>query len=394
MRPSALPEASRRARRGIGIAIVSTALLGAMLYQSLYVNRNSLTAWANRLINSSSVPFASAGLSEESRLGSMFGRSDNYDRVLRIHTPTSVDISYMRAYSMYTLQGGIWSPAPHNAIRTYTPVSEADLQSGEEGTQALVFRYLSNRGLVLAPLNAVSIGISGTVNLRWAKDQGGPVRFDMPGPDTYTMTIGAPNQQGLFCEQPTADQLQELLSVPRDMDSRTRGLAATITAGITDPMRKARAIEAYLPLHHGYSQRFRVNDKDPLGDFLFSTKSAHCEFFASAAVVLMRCAGIPARYVVGYYAHEEEGGDIMIRQRDAHAWAECWIKGAGWVTIDATPGSGRPNGGVASVPDWKQAFERLQDWFANLREKITLENVLRFCRDLCMRGACLLSSSE
>jgi hypothetical protein len=376
IRTPASPDASRRARAGVGVAVASATLLGAILYHTLFVNRDSLSEWANRVLNGSSLPMTT-GLSDESHLGSMFGRSGSYDRVMRIRTSAAADVAYMRAYSMYTYQGGYWGPAARNSTRKYEPVNENELQTDKDGTQAQVYRYLTTTGMIFSPLSAVSIGIDGALHLRWARDEGGPVRFDTPGPDTYTMTIGSQDQQGLLCTTPSADHLLQLLAVPSDIDKRTVGLAKSITAGITDPLQKARAIEAYLPAHHGYSQRIKVNFKDPLGDFLFSDKAAHCEFFASAAVILMRYAGIPSRYVIGYFAHEQEDGDIVVRQRDAHAWAECWINGVGWITIDATPGSGRPNGDVGSVPAWKHAIEKMQDWIANLRQKITQENMLR-----------------
>ncbi len=73
-------------------------------------------------------------------------------------------------------------------------------------------------------------------------------------------------------------------------------------------------------------------------DFLFVTKRGFCEHYASAFVVLMRAADIPARVVTGY-----QGGDInpisgsmTIRQKDAHAWAEVWLADTGWTRFDPT----------------------------------------------------------
>lgn len=378
MRPIAVPDAARRARKGVGFAVAIAGLLGAALFYVLSANRDALTDWANRVLNSSALPLATTGLSEESHLGSTFGRSGSYDRVMRIHASGSADVSYMRAFSMYTYERSRWGPSLRNHERRFEPIRDVDLQSAEDGSLARVYRYSSAANMIFAPLNAVSIGIDGANHLEWAKEEGGPLRFDTPGPDYYTLTIGTSDQQGLVCVPPGPDHLQQLLTIPGDVNPKVTGLAKSITAGITDPLRKARAIEAYLPAHHAYSLRIKVSARDPLGDFLFSDKSAHCEFFASAAVVLMRCAGIPARYVIGYYAHEEEDGDIVVRQRDAHAWAECWIKDIGWVTIDATPGSGRPSGVAGSVPGWKRSLEKFQDWFANLRRKVTPENLLLF----------------
>ena len=76
----------------------------------------------------------------------------------------------------------------------------------------------------------------------------------------------------------------------------------------------------------------------PVDQFLFETRAGFCEHYASAFVVLMRAAGIPARVVTGYQGGElNDMADYMIvRQSDAHAWAEVWLEGRGWVRIDPT----------------------------------------------------------
>ena len=81
----------------------------------------------------------------------------------------------------------------------------------------------------------------------------------------------------------------------------------------------------------------------PLGrhtvdDFLFSTRAGFCEHYSNAFVVLMRAMGIPARVVTGYQGGEINNVDgfLVVRQSDAHAWAETWIEGRGWVRVDPT----------------------------------------------------------
>ncbi len=81
----------------------------------------------------------------------------------------------------------------------------------------------------------------------------------------------------------------------------------------------------------------------PLGthsvdEFLFITQRGFCEHFASSFVVLMRAAGIPARVVVGYQGGEVNPIEnyIIVRQSDAHAWAEVWLQDQGWVRVDPT----------------------------------------------------------
>jgi len=74
--------------------------------------------------------------------------------------------------------------------------------------------------------------------------------------------------------------------------------------------------------------------------FLEESDSGYCVHYATAATVLLRAAGIPARYVTGYMVSANAGGTTYVRKAHAHAWIECWLDGYGWMVLDATaPGS-------------------------------------------------------
>lgn len=77
---------------------------------------------------------------------------------------------------------------------------------------------------------------------------------------------------------------------------------------------------------------------NPIDTFLFETRSGFCSHYATAFVYLLRLAKIPARVVGGYQGGEinEVGGFLEVRQADAHAWAEAWLKNKGWVRFDPT----------------------------------------------------------
>jgi hypothetical protein len=95
---------------------------------------------------------------------------------------------------------------------------------------------------------------------------------------------------------------------------------------------------------------------------------------------MARAAGIPARFVTGYYAHEAYGeGRMVVRDRDAHAWAECWIDGKGWLTVDATPSGGRPDALFPEVSGWKRLWERATDMPGAVRAwigRLTIRDVV------------------
>jgi transglutaminase-like putative cysteine protease len=73
-------------------------------------------------------------------------------------------------------------------------------------------------------------------------------------------------------------------------------------------------------------------------EFLFESRAGFCEHYASAFTVMMRMAGIPARVVTGYMGgyYNPLGEYLLVRQSDAHAWAEVWLQGQGWIAVDPT----------------------------------------------------------
>lgn len=78
----------------------------------------------------------------------------------------------------------------------------------------------------------------------------------------------------------------------------------------------------------------------PLSRFLLQTHAGHCEYFATATVLLLREIGIPARYAVGYLVHEAGWSGYIVRQRDAHAWCLVWNERKKmWEDFDTTPES-------------------------------------------------------
>ncbi len=119
-----------------------------------------------------------------------------------------------------------------------------------------------------------------------------------------------------------------------------KDLGARLGAGRDDPG-KIAAVIAWLRSGHSYTTKPppRPAGVDPVDDFLFSQPVGHCEFFASAAVLLLRAADVPARYVTGFRGGDWNpiGGYVAVRGERAHAWAEAFVTGVGWTRVDATP---------------------------------------------------------
>lgn len=133
--------------------------------------------------------------------------------------------------------------------------------------------------------------------------------------------------------------LMRNLEVPVTLSARVRELAQSWR----DSTRSERAV-VDAALRHFNTEAFVYTltpprlGRDPADEFLFETRRGFCEHYASAFTLLMRAAGIPARVVTGYQGGEVNplGGHLVVRQSDAHAWAEVWLKDTGWLRVDPT----------------------------------------------------------
>jgi transglutaminase-like putative cysteine protease len=136
----------------------------------------------------------------------------------------------------------------------------------------------------------------------------------------------------------TEQELVEALELPPGYNPNARALAAQWRQTNDDPR---AVLEQALDL---FRRDFTYTlNPPPLGlhgidEFLFTTRRGFCEHYASAFVFLMRAAGVPARVVTGYLGGEVNplDGHVVVRQSDAHAWAEVWLADAGWVQVDPT----------------------------------------------------------
>lgn len=108
------------------------------------------------------------------------------------------------------------------------------------------------------------------------------------------------------------------------------------------PREILRTVDAFFQQNFDYSLVLNSTglNNAPLADFLLRSRSGHCEYFATATVLLLRAAGIPARYASGYSVHELSKLDnrLIARARHAHAWALVYIDGV-WRDFDTTPSS-------------------------------------------------------
>jgi protein-glutamine gamma-glutamyltransferase len=129
------------------------------------------------------------------------------------------------------------------------------------------------------------------------------------------------------------------LTLPENRNPRSIELAQGLRAQAGSDAAYAQLVLDYFRNSgFAYSLTPPLLNSDSIDDLLFNTKLGFCGHYASAYVALMRAAGVPARVVTGYLGGEWNayGGYYVVRQYDAHAWAEIWLDGQGWSRIDPT----------------------------------------------------------
>ena len=130
-----------------------------------------------------------------------------------------------------------------------------------------------------------------------------------------------------------------------------------------DPFAQATAMQLWLGQNMTYSTAARekyVNSKDPAADFLFGDRVGYCVHAATALNYMLRDAGLPSRIGTGYMIEEDkrQGSAVMLTGKNAHAWAELYLEGVGWLIMDVAPAK---NMDPESPPQDQGLVERLAE---------------------------------
>jgi transglutaminase-like putative cysteine protease len=166
-------------------------------------------------------------------------------------------------------------------------------------------------------------------------------------------TLGAVQAErppGYFSYTARVDATRALEAPPTAMDLRLASAEAEVIRRVATewnlhvgaPAETVQRLRERLASGFSYAlyRAKAADDPSPLVDFLTVTRAGHCEYFATATVLLLRAAGIPARYATGFSVHEYSRleGAYVVRERHAHSWARAWVEGR-WIDVDTTPAS-------------------------------------------------------
>lgn len=263
--------------------------------------------------------------------------------VLKIRPVSGEVPSLVRQAAYNTYRDEVWRAAQSE----FDPVSvEPDLTTWIVSNDAtatnqtrVVQRLNKGKGLLSLPLGSAAIrnlpvDILATNALGATRTSGGPDMVEFLVSHGGLPADQPPSELDLVAPEAEAPALAEVVD---SLGIRALGAHA-----------KIEALGSFFSKNFTYSTYQAVaalgiaKDRTPMANFLLSRRSGHCEFFASATVLLLRHLDIPARYAVGYAVAEKNaaGTTYYVREKDAHAWVLAWVDGR-WTEVDTTPGSWR-----------------------------------------------------
>lgn len=197
-------------------------------------------------------------------------------------------------------------------------------------------------GTVASPIDPLGSGTAYTVTSR-----------QLPTDDATLASVA---------DEPVPQEVLDRYAAEPVATDRVRDLAAEITRGADSDIERIRAIEGWLDRNTEYSLDAPLSPGgvDVVDHFLFDTRLGWCEQIASSLVVLARLSGVPARLATGFTQGEWDpvGRRYVVREVNAHAWAEVWFPSTGWVTFDPTAavpqaGTAEATAGAAAR-DWRE----------------------------------------
>ena len=214
---------------------------------------------------------------------------------------------------------------------------EVSVEMLSEGTSTLfVPAHMTSFDMDLA--NAVYYNVAGEIFLTRETQKGDSYAFTASLPQSSDALIAAARAAQDKQDAGYDEAVANYTALPEGIDSRVYALAVELTQDRTSPVEKAYAIQEYLAKNYKYTLETDYPDdgQDFVSRFLLEEKQGYCSYFASAMTVLCRIAGIPARYVEGYFVQAEADGETIVTGRNAHAWVEVYLNGIGWTAFDPT----------------------------------------------------------
>ena len=296
-----------------------------------------------------------AGFSDRIELGDLGRIRQDATVAMRVETLRGVALpperAYWRGLAFDRFDGRSWSVTPARELvavaadlGAWLPGAGTRRHAGPDLVQRVVREPVTSGVLFAA---GAPLRIEGSVG-RVEGDANGGLYAPESVADRVHYTIETSTRTPTLAELrddralPPRAEAERWLELP-PLSPEIQALAQAAVEGARTDADRAYAIERHLQRTGRYSDtpppEAPGDPRSPVEIFLLEHGEGHCEYFASAMVVLLRSIGIPARLVNGFAGgrQNEIGGFVELSRSDAHAWVEVHFERAGWVRYDPTP---------------------------------------------------------
>lgn len=333
---------SRRYNRAVPFAmLIAASVMGYAGHIALNQLQGMVTEWVGEWIvrSAQTNPFRA-----RTDIGSI-GKLKQSDRiVLRVRLPEGERtplLLHRSSYDVFSSPSWIARRVEFEALPGEPGSGWATRDSGgaaadagrPSGTEVEVLEYARDGKAILSlPTGTVHLGGLPPAEVRRS-------RLGSISVETAAGFIRYRARRGPGTAEEGAPEAADFQVPPREKEA-IRAIAARLGLHGINAAEARRRVERFFRENFSYSTWLEASSpsaQTPLAAFLTRTHAGHCEYFASATTLLLREAGIAARYATGFSVQEKSfGDDYLVRERHAHAWTRAWIGGA-WVDIDTTP---------------------------------------------------------
>jgi hypothetical protein len=179
-------------------------------------------------------------------------------------------------------------------------------------------------------------------------------------------------QDSVQLEEPP---LKDDMTIPDGEKKAVRAVAEELgLAALPTIEAKTRALSQWFSKEFKYQRYLTIQpvrtrgEPSAISEFLTRNRNGHCEYFATAASLLLRAANVPTRYSIGYVVREKTDKGYVIRGTDAHSWVRVWDESAStWIDFDPTPGTW-----FSLEPNRQSSYQWLSDAYLGIREDFGL----------------------
>ncbi len=356
------PMRSKRYSITICLLLVASAYLGGTfahqgIHQLALIVREKSVEWLTNILVSGRDPFKT-----RTAIGSA-GRLKQSDRIL-FRVDMADDYPLLLQEASYDIHNdNEWSVL--NA--SFTPLEKTGefswqvRESGKGDRRMTVYReYPDDKDLIPLPRGSTTIKDFPAMELNQSRYGTVQATGIMP---SLSFQIMYDRSLDLNSELQGADDF-----LPAESLELISGALPTSLLSATTDSDKVSAIRRHFDDFRYTLFQPDASRQDPIRHFLYDSKAGHCEYFATVTVLMLRAAGIPARYAVGYSVQEfDPFTDLfVVRRRHAHAWAIAYLDGS-WQAVDTTPSVW-----LAMEEEQASPLQPLLDFASNILFKFTL----------------------